>query len=164
MPPPSGGISGGNASKKSIFRPLYWHPCTGAKGGGSTQYGQVCSREVYGVIYFANWGNTQVVWTKIGAQMVKIGLVGPFPPKTDKRYRVPSNPTRPYFAQKNQYTPILRQDSCTAFPVELFISEKNVTNLHPIKIRKISFQVKKVNPILLRLCKGSGVFKKEIEW
>ena len=50
------------------------------------------------------------------------------------------------FCPKNQYTPILRSHSCTTFPVEFFISEKNVTNLHPIKIRNIFFKSRRLTP------------------
>ena len=44
---------------------------------------------------------------------------------------VPSNPMWPFLAKKDTE----RLHSCTAFPVEFSASEKNVTNLHAMKIR-----------------------------
>ena len=55
---------------------------------------------------------------------------------TVRRYplkAVPTSPSRPCLAQKNQSTPILRSHSCTAFPVEILSPNYNfVAQVRPI--------------------------------
>ena len=45
-------------------------------------------------------------------------------------FMVPSSASWPYLAQKSRLAPILRSHSCAAFPVEFFISKKNVHHVH----------------------------------
>ena len=73
---------------------------------------------------------------------------------------VPSSASWPFLAQKIQITPILRSHTCTAFPVEFFVSEKNVTNLHAMKIRNIFFLIKRVNPNPVAVVQRFGIFQK----
>ena len=69
---------------------------------------------------------------------------------TGRAPAVPSSPSWPYLAQKNQSTPILRSHSCTAFPVE-FLPPKKMIRIFILLTYVSRFvtcfqKVKKVNP------------------